>query len=225
MGTELFKSISPTDIKVKFKGVRKLEPKDIETESYKTLSVLGSNNRQKRNMFTFSTLIVDLPFIKLNIEIINKDKCLFVAYGSKKIERHMIDESQTIITPEDVKNNHNPLYEDDRNPTGYCDYTECRFRSIWLLQDPLKEGVGLNTICLDSYIDYVIDYKDYIETNISEITIQSDDGKEYGESILEFYRVIYLNNDKWEMCQSHRNLGINRPLHLRVRAEFKHTTV
>ena len=121
MGSELFKSISPTDIKVKFKGVRKLDPKDIETESYKTLSVLGSNNRQKRNMFTFSTLIVDLPFIKLNIEIINKDKCLFVAHGSKKIERHMIDESQTIITPEDVKNNHNPLYEDDRNPTGYCD--------------------------------------------------------------------------------------------------------
>lgn len=223
MGAELFNSIHPTDIKVKFKSVKKIDFKDLESESYKTLSVLGSNNRQKRNMFTFSTLIIDLPFIKLNIEIINKDRCLFVSYGDKKIERIFLDESQTFITMDDIKNNHNPIYEDDRNPTGYCDYTECRFRSIWLLKDPLKEGVGLNTICLDSYIDYVIDYKDYIETNIEEITIQSDDGKAYGESILEFYRVIYKNNDKWEMVDGLKNLGINRPLHLRVRAEFKHT--
>lgn len=223
MGSELFKSVSPTDIKVKFKGVKKFDYRGMESETYKTLSILGSNNRSIRNMFFFSSLIIDLPFIKLNIDIINKDKCTFVSYGNKKIERYMIDESQTIITLEDVKNNHNPIYEDDRNPTGYCDYTECRFRSIWLLKDPLKESIGLNIINLDSYIDYVIDHKDYIETNIKEINIQSDDGKEYGEAILEFYRVLYLNNDKWEMVDSRRNLGINRPLHLRVSAEFKHT--
>lgn len=225
MGQELFKSIHPLDIKVKFRDVKKFDFKNMESETYKTLSVLGSNDRRVRNMFTFSGLNIDLPFIKLKIDIINKDKCTFVSYGEKNIERILLDESQTFITTDDIKNNHNPIYEDDRNPTGYCDYTECRFRSIWLLQDTLIDGAGINTISLDSFIDYVINYKDYTETNIEEICIQSDDGKEYGESILEFYRVLYLNNDKWEMCQSHKNLGINKPLHLRVRAEFKHTQV
>ena len=226
MGQELFKSIHPLDIKVKFRNVKKFDFKNMESETYKTLSVLGSNDRRVRNMFTFSGLNIDLPFIKLKIDILNKKECTFVSYGEQKIERILLDESQTFITMDDIKNNHNPVYEDDKNPTGYCDYTECRFRSIWLLQDTLIDGEGINTISLDSFIDYVIDHKDYIETNIEEICIQSDDGKEYGESILEFYRILYLNNeDKWEMVDDRRNLGINKPLHLRVSAEFKHTQI
>lgn len=199
-----FQNIYPYDIDVKFYNLKKLDKSDFESRVYDVYHEIGSrrsliNDKKCKDnavMYSFDSLTMIFPFfMELYIEILNKDECTFVTYGTEKeAERYFIDESQTRITLFNIKNNYNP--EATTDPKGYYDYSECKFRNIYFLKDTdIIEDPENSFFLLENFIDYLLKERIFEIENVKEICIQSDDNKEYGESVMEFYRVFYKNEE------------------------------
>lgn len=181
-------SIKPLDIEVIFKEEFPIKEEDTDPTTYRCISVLGSDNQKSANIIGFSSLdiIISSLRIKINVSILNKEDYCFVRY--KEHGRHFVDESQSIITEKDIKEN--------RNKSGKCDYEEYFLDSIYIRYID-NWGQYLYDTTLSHLLLLLTEEKILPFKGVDKLTLSFY--KNDGESIDEIYRFLKKNKkDFWD---------------------------